>query len=71
MRSFPRAEHPDADDTARFAAMTPAERIALCLELCDLADSIVDGRPDPQQLRNPHPRSAESLELWRRLMQAY
>jgi hypothetical protein len=69
---MPWTESPDADadDTARLAAMSPEERIALCLELCDLADSIVGGRPDAEALRRPHPRSAESLALWRRLMQA-
>ncbi len=36
MRTLPFAESKSADDTARFAAMRPDERIALCLELCDL-----------------------------------
>lgn len=66
----PRFVQTAPDDTARFAAMSPEERIALCLELCDLADSVVSGRPDSAALRRPHPRSAESLALWRRLMRS-
>lgn len=57
------------DEVERYAAMSPEEGIALCLELCDLADSIVEARPDSAALRRAHPRSAEALELWRRLMQ--
>ena len=69
MTVFPFTQPPD-DDTSRFAEMTSEERIAQCLELCDLADSVVEGRPDSDALRSGHPRSAESLALWRRLMRA-
>jgi hypothetical protein len=55
-------------DTERFARMTPEERLALFFELCDLMDSIVEGRPDPAALRAPTPRSAASEALWQRLM---
>lgn len=48
--------------------MTPAERLALFIELCDLTDSIVAGRPDADRLRAPTPRSDEALATWRRLM---
>lgn len=71
MRVPPFAEPPGADAAERYAAMSPEVRIALCLELCDLTDSVVSGRPDSDALRQAHPRSVESLALWRRLMQVY
>ncbi len=55
-------------DTERFAEMTPEQRLALFIEVCDLVDSIVEGRPDPAALRAPTPRSAASEALWQRLM---
>lgn len=58
-------------DTARFAKMTPAERLELFLELCDLTDSITSGRPDAARLRAPTPRSAEAEASWQRLMKAH
>lgn len=58
-------------DVERFARMTPEDRLALFLELCDLTDSIVRARPDEDALRSPTPRSAESEALWRRLMESY
>lgn len=65
----PRAPaHPESD-AERFASMTPEERLALFIELCDLADSIVNARPDREALRAPTPRSAEAEALWERLMQ--
>jgi hypothetical protein len=61
---------PNAEaDTLRFASMTPEERLALFLELCDLTDSVQRGRPDSAALRQEQPRSAEALALWARLMQ--
>lgn len=59
----------EEDDLARFRAMTPEERIALFLELCELTDSIVRGRPDAERLRAATPLSAESEALWSRLME--
>jgi hypothetical protein len=57
-------------DTERFANMTPEERLRLFVEVCDLADSIVRGRPDAERLRAPTPRSPEAEALWRRLARA-
>ena len=68
----PRAlSDPTADDeeTARYARMSPEERLELFLQLCDLTDAIVRGRPDGHALRAPTPRSPESLALWARLME--
>lgn len=59
------------DDTERFRQMAPSKRLALFLELCDLTDAIVAGRPDPDALRAPTPRSVESEALWRHLMASY
>lgn len=55
---------------AKLAPLTPEAGIALCLELCELTDAIIDGRPNAEALRQPHPRSAEALALWQRLMKA-
>jgi hypothetical protein len=62
------AEEGSREDRARFAGMSPEERLELFLELCALADEIVRGRPDADALRAPTPRSAESEALWERLM---
>ena len=59
---------PEDDETDRFAKMTSEERLALFLELCDLTDSIVNGRPDREALRARTQRSPESEALWVRLM---
>ncbi len=56
------------DDTERFARMSPEERLALFLQLCDLTDSIQKDRPNRDALRAPQPMSHESRALWRRLM---
>ena len=48
--------------------MTPEQRLALCLELCDLTDSITSGRPDADRLRASTPRSPEAETAWQRLM---
>jgi len=55
-------------DTQRFAQMTPEGRLKLFLELCELAEAVVAGRPDAARLRAPTPRSPASLALWQRLM---
>ncbi len=48
--------------------MSPAERLALFLELCDLTDAIVEARPTKERLRSGTPRSDEAEALWKRLM---
>ncbi|MDQ3033499.1 MAG: hypothetical protein M3Y87_13855 [Myxococcota bacterium] len=58
----------DGRDTERFAVMTPEERLALFLQLCELTDAITRGRPDADALRAPTPRSPESEALWLRLI---
>ena len=63
-RSLGDGEH---DDVERYRSMTPAERLELFVQLCELTDSIVRGRPDADRLRAPTPRSPESEALWDRL----
>lgn len=48
------------DDLERFAKMSVTERIALFFQLCDVTDSIVNARPDRDQLRAGEPLSAET-----------
>ncbi|MGE0784659.1 MAG: hypothetical protein AB7S26_03150 [Sandaracinaceae bacterium] len=64
-RDIGRSEDEDLD---RFRRLTPKERLALFIELCDLGDSITAGRPDRDRLRSGEPRSEASEALWRRLM---
>ncbi len=58
----------DEDDVARFAAMTPAQRLELCLQLCDVTDSIVNARPDRDRLRAATPLAPETEALIARLI---
>ena len=58
----------DGLEIERFARMSPEQRLALFLELCDLTDSIQRGRPDVHHLRRGAPISAEAEALWQRLM---
>jgi hypothetical protein len=48
--------------------MRPAERIELCVQRCDVTDSIVNARPDRDRLRAAAPLSDESEALLRRLI---
>lgn len=63
------AAEEEQDDVGRFAAMSPEQRLALFLELCEVADSIVRYRPDAAAIRAPTPRSEEAVALWHRLME--
>jgi hypothetical protein len=69
MKAFVFGELDLADeDTARFAVMSPGERLALFCQLCDLTDAIQAGRPNRSALRAPQERSEEAIALWKRLM---
>lgn len=59
----------EREDDERFARLSPAERLEIFLQLCELTDSIVRNRPDADRLRAPTPRSAESEALWQRLIE--
>jgi len=59
----------DIDDRERFAAMTPAERLEVFVEVCDLAHTILEARPDRAEVlagTEPMPPAAE--EAWLRLV---
>jgi hypothetical protein len=58
---------PEDADVERFAKMSVAERIALFFQLCDVTDSIVNGRPDRERLRAAEPLSAETEATLARL----
>jgi hypothetical protein len=63
-----RAADPD-DDTDRYAAMTPADRLQLFEQACELARSILAQRPDAEAvLARRVPLSPESEALWLRLV---
>ena len=38
------------DDRDRYAAMTPEERLAISVEVCELARTILEARPDLSKL---------------------
>jgi hypothetical protein len=57
------------DDAERYAAMTPEERLAVFVEVCELARTILEGRPDRARVLSevePLPPTAEAA--WRRLV---
>ena len=62
--------HRDAvDDRDRYAAMTPEERLGAFVDVCELARTILEGRPDRERIlaeNEPMPPAAEAT--WRRLV---
>lgn len=62
--------HRDAlDDAERYASMTPEERLAVFVEVCELTRTILEERPDRARVledREPMPAAAEVA--WRRLV---
>ncbi|HLK10036.1 MAG TPA: hypothetical protein VKW76_01505 [Candidatus Binatia bacterium] len=57
------------DDRERYAAMTPEERLASFVEVCELARTILEDRPDRAVIlagSEPMPPAAEAA--WRRLV---
>jgi hypothetical protein len=57
------------DDSARYAAMTAEERLAIFVEVCELARTILEDRPDRARVlaeNEPMPPGAEAT--WRRLV---
>lgn len=57
------------DDADRYARMTPDERLSIFVDICELAESILDGRPDRERIlaeNEPMPPAAEAA--WRRLI---
>jgi hypothetical protein len=62
--------HRDAlDDRERYAVMTPEERLLAFGEVCELARTILEARPDRERIlgeNEPMPPAAEAT--WRRLV---
>jgi hypothetical protein len=62
--------HRDAvDDRERYAAMTPEQRLVAFTEACELARTIIEGRPDRERIlaeNEPMPPAAEAA--WLRLV---
>lgn len=59
----------DLSDTARFAAMTPNERLEIFVEVCDLAHSILSERPDAEEvLARSEPLEPAAEQTWLRLV---
>jgi hypothetical protein len=62
--------HRDAvDDRRKYAAMTPEERLEVFVEVCELARTILDERPDRARIlaeNEPMPQAAEAT--WLRLV---
>lgn len=59
----------DLSDTERYAAMTPDERLACFVEVCELAQVMLAERADRREIlehREPMPPAAE--EAWLRLV---
>lgn len=66
----PWVAHADAlDDRARYAAMTPEERLAIFADVCELARTILEERPDRQRiLSGNEPLPAHAEATWLRLV---
>jgi hypothetical protein len=66
----PWLDHVDAfSDVDRYAAMTPEERLACFVEVCELARTILEERPDGRAVlaaTEPMPPHAE--QTWLRLV---
>ena len=51
------------DDRARYAAMSPEERLAIFVEVCELAQTILESRPDRARvLAENEPKSADGRD---------
>jgi hypothetical protein len=66
----PWLEHRDAlDERERYAGMTPEERLACFVEVCELARTILDARPDRAAvLADREPMAPAAEATWRRLV---
>ncbi len=57
------------DDRDRYAAMTPEERLAVFVEVCELARTIIESRPDRAAiLAGNEPMPAAAAATWKRLV---
>jgi hypothetical protein len=59
----------DLSDTERYAAMTPAQRLACFVEVCELSRRILEDRPDRREvLAREEPMPPEAEQTWLRLV---
>jgi hypothetical protein len=59
------------DDRGRYAAMTPEERLAVFVDVCELARTILESRPDRTTvLAGSEPMPAAAAAAWQRLVGA-
>jgi anaerobic ribonucleoside-triphosphate reductase len=57
------------DDAERYAAMTPEERLEIFVEVCELARTILEERPDRARvLAESEPMPPAAAAAWRRLV---
>ncbi|RMF25067.1 MAG: hypothetical protein D6760_01875 [Deltaproteobacteria bacterium] len=57
------------DDRDRYAAMTPEQRLAVFVEVCELARTIIESRPDRTAiLAENEPMPAAAAATWQRLV---
>lgn len=70
MNAPPWMNAPDAvDDRERYATMTPEERLAVFVDVCELARTILEGRPDRGKiLAENEPMPPAIAETWLRLV---
>jgi hypothetical protein len=66
----PWVEHADVlDDAARYSAMTPEQRLAVFVDVCELAETILAGRPDRAEVLEAHePMAPRAEAIWQRLV---
>ncbi|MBI3388682.1 MAG: hypothetical protein HY027_13180 [Deltaproteobacteria bacterium] len=59
----------DLSDTERYAAMTPVQRLACFVEVCELSRRILENRHDRREvLARQEPMSPQAERTWLRLV---
>jgi hypothetical protein len=59
----------DLSETERYAAMTPEERLRCFVDVCELARSIIEERPDRRAvLAAAEPMPPAAAAAWQRLL---
>lgn len=59
----------DLSDSDRYAEMTPAERLACFVEICELSRRILEDRPDRREvLARTEPMPPQAERTWLRLV---
>lgn len=59
----------DLSETTRYAAMTPDERLACFIDVCELVRTIIEERPDRRRvLTSVDPMPPIAVAAWERLI---